>query len=438
MSKHKTASFSPDVLDSGIRFFLYIFIFWLPYSKAVVETCVILALLLWIIKRIWLWHQGKSGARHLWFWYLQPESTGLNQSIVFFLLACLLSSLSSFFWDRALRGFITKTCEWFVIYFLVVEAFKEKKHIYVALSVFIFTAMATSFDSICQYHWGHPDIFFGYPLTIDHRATAGFTHPNSLGGFLTVVIPLLLGGSLIKGKSSGWKFVPVFFIIAVWSLVLTFSRASWLGVIIGVLFFAFFAWNKRFLRVVLIFCLLAVLIGPFFLNSPQLREEFRLSDKNVSVTTGWRWQVWKDSLEMIKEKPLLGHGINTFMPLFQEYRSNISGQAGDIWTPTYAHNTFLQLLTETGILGFAMFLWILKNIFGSSLLTIEQTRERDLKMWLLGSLAGSLAFLVQSLADNNFYSLQLSSLFWLNVGLSFAMVKLLSKDDSCGIKNVHN
>src|SRR3989338_7503752 len=278
----RSSGFTPDRLDAVIRFFLYVFIFWLPYSKAVLEICVIAALAVWIIKRIWLWGQQK---RPLNFQNLiislKPVDSPLNRPIYFFLLACFLSAITSFFWERAIVGFLAKTAEWFVIYFLVIEVFKEKKHIYTALGILLFTALATSFDSIRQYYWAYKDIFFGYPLTNDRRATAAFSHPNSLGGFMAVVIPVVFSGLFLRNKKLFFKFTPVLLILMIWSLVLSFSRASWLGDILGVSFFAFGIRKKVFLKVILIMCIAAAMLMPLFLESPQLREEFRLSDQNI-------------------------------------------------------------------------------------------------------------------------------------------------------------
>jgi len=136
-------------IDSAIRFFLYILIFWLPYSPAVVESCVVICLILWIFKRgIIAIGQSKSAKtfKEGVFQFLRdfkPESTFLNKPIVFFLLACVISVTNSAFFAQSLQNFFTKTLEWFIVYFLVVEVFKDKKHVYVALMVFMFTAFST-------------------------------------------------------------------------------------------------------------------------------------------------------------------------------------------------------------------------------------------------------------------------------------------------------
>ena len=127
----------PERIDAFIRFFLYVLIFWLPYSPAVVESCVIICLVLWIFKRSVIIRQQKSlpSARKKKFYeYLRgfsPAPSFINKPIAFFLMFCLIPSISSVFWVQSLHNFLTKTLEWFIVYFLVVEVVHKKKHIYI-------------------------------------------------------------------------------------------------------------------------------------------------------------------------------------------------------------------------------------------------------------------------------------------------------------------
>ena len=141
-----------DRIDSSIRIFLYILIFWLPYSPAVVESCVILCLILWILKRSIMLASSRNifrsfgGTLNVILKAFKPESTFLNKPIGFFLIACILSVTSSAFFAQSFHNFLTKTLEWFIIYFLVVEVFKNKNHIYIVLGIFMFTAFSTVLD----------------------------------------------------------------------------------------------------------------------------------------------------------------------------------------------------------------------------------------------------------------------------------------------------
>ena len=235
-----------DRIDALIRFFLYILIFWLPYSPAVVECCVVISVILWLIKRSVILTRQRGFARILkgglsgFLKNIKPESTFLNKPIAFFLFACILSVTSSAFFVQSLHNFLTKTLEWFIIYFLVVEVFKDKKHVYIAFAIFMFTAFSTVIDSLVQMYITHKDIFFGYTIEPGGRATAGFKTPNGLGGYLTGVIPVLFAWVLLGKQEFCYRLIVLLILsLSVWSLIITFSRGAWIGVFFGGMFLLF-------------------------------------------------------------------------------------------------------------------------------------------------------------------------------------------------------
>jgi len=132
---------------------------------------------------------------------------------------------------------------------------------------------------------------------------------------------------------------------------------------------------------------------------------------------------------MIQDKPAFGHGLNTFMPLFQEYRERYKGKFD--FGPTYAHNSFIQLTAETGLVGLTGFLGILFRLFKKVIAQIRSVRQNSSSTMLAaGLLAGIFAFLIQSIVDTNFYSLQPSVLFWFMVGTLIAHQRLLSVENT--------
>jgi len=346
----------------------------------------------------------------------------------------MLSIASSAFFEQSLRNFLTKTLEWFIVYFLVVEVFKDKKHVYIALVIFIFTTFSTSLDALLQYHITHKDIFLGHTINPGGRATAGFKTSNGLGGYLTLAVPMLLAWISLGKQSLHHRliFLSIFFFM-VWSLVVTFSRGAWIGTFFGAMFlllfilfprerlqfyFSFwFLWATVFLFVSFILILANSSSRPLF-------ERYE--------TIQWRLDIWSISTEMIKDKPFFGHGINTFMKVFQAYRRN------SMMGPTYAHNCYIQLATETGILGLFCFLGIIGKAFHQSLgaVKLNFTQDRNLGVLIIGLLSGILAFLVHSFFDTNFYSLQLSVYLWLMIGMLVAICKIYGDTAQDEGKNV--
>ena len=408
-------------IDSGIRFFLYLLIFWLPYSKAVVESSVVIALVLWIVKRGLILRRFHAIDKKKLLRMCAPAGSFLNGPITIFLIFGMVSALTSTLFLQSLHGYLTKILEWFIIYFLILEVFTTKKHIRIAFIIFLFTSISTVLDSLQQFYWTHKDIFLGY-VVHDNRATGGFNHSNDLAGYLTFVIPVVMVHPFWNKNSMGKFFLGmVLTVLSVWSLVVTFSRGAWLAVAAGVFFFLCFV--GRSWRPFIILGIMAFILGTgiFFTTN---KKEFRVDAHDVHHTVHWRYDLWEDSLKMILNRPNFGYGPNTFMPTFFDFGRAIRG--GGYYTPTYAHNCFIQLAAEMGIFGLGSFLWIVGLLFQKVIVQLKNLKAGDynLKILSTGMLGGTLAFLGHSFVDTNLFSLQLSALFWMMVGLQVAVYNL--------------
>lgn len=411
-------------INSLIRFFLCLIIFWLPYSPAVIESSVIAGLLLWIFKRSVACRRlnGNLAAFRL-------ADTPLNRPIFLFGVICFLSSLSSPFWQQSLPDFLTKTLEWFIVYFLVIEGVTERKHIYLIFGVFAATLLATILDSLVQYYVTYKDIFLGHVIEPGTRATAGFKAPNSLGAYLTVVIPIVFAWIFKKNGRLRYRLLLtllLFFVI--WSLVVTFSRGALLTALGGIMFFTLlYGLHRRYWEFCLTIGVLFLLVVLWGMFGFILTSDWKIPSLRYD-TVSWRLHVWQDASRMVQDSWFLGHGINTFMQTFEVYRTDAGG------SPTYAHNSYLQMVVETGVAGLVSFLWVLGNLFRwlSSHISRYGIRNDDLILPALGVWSGITAFLLQSFSDNQFYSLQLSVYLWFMVGLLVAMTKEIKWQSSNG------
>jgi len=344
-------------------------------------------------------------------------SSYLNKIIYWFIFVCVLSSLGSPFMGSSLSNFVTKQLEWFVIFFLVLEVFTEKKHFKILFIVFLVTSCSTALDALWQFHFSGKDIFLGRVIDLGSRATAGFKTPNSLGGYLEIVIPffsvLFMKSHFIKldSKVKGFLLGLLF-----WSIVITFSRGAWLGTAVGLGSVIFLLRSPTFINKKTGFILLSIayillIVFIFFI----LSNNAELADRSSK----WRLMFWNNCLEMIWARPIFGHGINTFMKVTPYYNPLF------IYHPSYAHNSYLQIWVETGTAGLACFLIMLGMPFVKALKIIRSKLNTDLKVIHLGWTGGLLAFVVHSFLDNHFYSLQLSIYFWFSLGILVALQRLI-------------
>ena len=202
---------------------------------------------------------------------------------------------------------------------------------------------------------------------------------------------------------------------------LTYSRGAWIGFLVGLIIivaYKSFRSSKR-ARALLVLLIIVLAIGIFFLLPSAIKG--RIESVGTIKGSGLvRLKLWQEALGIIKDFPLFGAGLNTYMAVSLRYSIPGGGER-----MSYAHNSYLQMAAETGLAGLACFLWILVRFFR---LEFRALLLRDSPLWgySLGLLAGISAFLIHSFFDNNLYSLQLATLFWFMLGLAVSTQRIIS------------
>jgi len=353
-----------EKLDVAIRFFFYVLIFWIPYSNAAIESSFGFCFFFWMIKRVLIFVKSDKtgmnlGCKALMFLKaFKPICSGINRPIYYFLLACVFSALWSVSPAISAFSFFAKTLEVYLIFFVIVEVFTDKKQVFIAMGVLTFTAFSTVIDSFIQHYITFRDIFTGQEAFNNDRATAAFKTANSLGAYLVVAIPVVLSMAFQRSKKFLFRLLLMIIVFCMcWSLLITYSRGAWVAASVAVLFFVLFSVvkSKKLISFGLFFVVVALIVSVFV--GSRMRNDFGSKEFNRSDTMAWRVGVWGDSMQMIKNKPVFGYGINTFAKEFQKIRT------ADAESPTYAHNCYIQIAAETGLLGLICFLWIIISIF---------------------------------------------------------------------------
>lgn len=196
------------------------------------------------------------------------------------------------------------------------------------------------------------------------------------------------------------KYFILFLNIAILAcLIYTSSRASWFGWIGGFMFFALYkrGFKKRILWLIFIGILLIT-----FMSLPTLRNNiyYNIGEKRIESATH-RLNAYKLTLNYLSNNPrVLFWGVG-----FMDWRYSLYG----ITTVASAHNNYLDVLAELGILGLIIFCWFWTLIFKmSKKLSNEKIfGGRSFSAILIGyfvaSLSGELIYPVWSL--ESFFSL---------------------------------
>lgn len=116
---------------------------------------------------------------------------------------------------------------------------------------------------------------------------------------------------------------------------------------------------------------------------------------------------WGLALDMFKESPLIGKGLNSFDIAF-----NASGIRSSYYDFAGAHNSYIQLLSETGIIGFVLYMAaIIRSMYKGMRTLINGCKD---EIYLYGSIGMMLVMLVYALSGNVLYQpQQLIAFFWL-------------------------
>jgi hypothetical protein len=125
-----------------------------------------------------------------------------------------------------------------------------------------------------------------------------------------------------------------------------------------------------------------------------------------------RLDYWKEALGVLYDYPVFGSGLNTYSQVAPHYKITWGG---------YPHNSYLQTAAELGLVGLFALLWMLGSLFKNSFRRINNMPEGFPRSVLIGTLAGYFAYLVHSFFDTTFYSVQLSTFFWLMMALAVAV-----------------
>lgn len=246
--------------------------------------------------------------------------------------------------------------------------------------------------------------------TLQDNRLSSFFHPvaNYAAMFLGPILILTVGWLLWKQLSRWWWIAVVVMAAA---LILTVSFGGYLAVGVGA-FILWWRWpNRRAKGLAMIIAAVAILLGIFVLSkTPYLAEKFTSSDRSSALV---RTQIWRTSVEMIKDRPFFGVGPNAFEPIYRATIPKLYWPPLE-WLVSQPHQLYLALWLETGLLGLIVF-------FGLMTLWIKRVwrMARTGDEIAVTALAAMLAILAHGLVDTPYFKNDLALIFVLVFILPF-------------------
>jgi len=316
------------------------------------------------------------------------------------------------------------------IYFLEKDITLLKKIFYCLL--FVFTILVC--DGFLQYFTGKN--IFGWKLIYPGpRVSSLFGEELILGSFVTRMYPLLIGLLFFFNFSKNKKLLFSLFTFAILFLVLISGErtAFFLMIILFILMFFLIYKNKKFIRnIFLVVLTLSILIlslsGSIKKRIIDVTIEQMLtpnSDKKIYILSKQHDEHYTSAIRMFKNYPIFGVGVKNFRIFCKKEEFYIS----DYTCSPHPHSTYIQLLSETGLIGFlivsSIFIFINFRLF----LHLKGNYKNnplysDLQICLLISVYLTLWPIVPS---GNFFNNWLSVVYFYPVGILLWSLKHKNK-----------
>jgi O-antigen ligase len=255
-----------------------------------------------------------------------------------------------------------------------------------------------------------------------------FINRHHFAGYMELAIALPLG-LLFSGAIESYKR-PIFAFVAMMmgvALIMTNSRGGIISLGAEILFLVIVAGpglrrGKRrargdrvksaMLRAGLAFGLIAVLIGGTLAVGGSAVFTRLIGTANADDPTTGRTHFWSVALDVIKAYPIVGSGLGSFGVIYTRYDSR-----NGFYRLEQAHNDYLQILADAGILGGILGLAFLAILFGRGFARRE-TDDKFRRGVATGALAGCFAVLIHSFFDFTLHTTSNALLFLILAALA--------------------
>ncbi len=322
------------------------------------------------------------------------------------------------------------------LFYIIADTVKKKEELRRLIGVVLFSGFAVAIIGFLQVIFLpqmsiimsilEPYKVFGFDPH-RFRMVSTFLDPNMLGGFLMVFLFISIGlayyGKTNFNKLLFWALSLLFFI----AIILTFSRGTYLSVVVGLFVFTLLKRKGPTLLLLLLLTFGLMFLPPVqsrlstMINFPGGHEVNLLFAKiKVDASAYSRIISWQDGFKVLSHNILSGTGYNTYYYASKEY-----GVEGTISPTAFGVDSSLLLIfVTTGIIGFSLYVNLLFNI-----LRLMKKSESFLTAWqlkgvALGMFLGYLTLIIHSTFSNFLLFPFILELTWIFIGIVIAAYKI--------------
>jgi O-antigen ligase len=360
-----------------------------PWAITVILMITLIALTAFIITKTWEDH---------FHWIKTP----LDKPIIALMALCLISYIFSVHKPTSFRALIL-LLNYLVIFYLTIHTFRTRKDMVHLIYVIIGMAFFLSLFGLFKHFGANPFPFWEYTdlAQSTDRLASTYGNPDHLAGFMEMALPLLLGLLLLQYARTKTLLLLYITAMALTALILTLSRGAWLGITAALVFMAVCLFKDRHFHrkrlLIGICCTTLAALMVILSTTPVVERITTTAEKDTQSNLYGRIQGWKGTIDMIRDYPLTGIGLGTYVYTFTRYQPPGLGTHR-----TMAHNDYLHFISETGLAAVGLILFFAVVLYAKGYRKLKNPSQL-VRGTTLGALAGITAIIVHSFFDFNLH-----------------------------------
>jgi O-antigen ligase len=359
------------------------------WGQAILEVGAAVLLLLWGVMGV----RQQSLEIH-WNWLYLP------------LLGLGTVALAQYGFGLSVYPYLTKVelLKWsayIVLFFLTFESFRTTKQLKQLVWFLLGLGFVVSLFAIVQHFTFNGKLYWFVPLPTGAAPFGPFVNSNHFAGFVELVVPLGLALLLFRARRPEQvTLLLLFTIVPIAALILSGSRGGIISILLELALLAFLSRAHQIGRKQLLGATgIAALAGTFtlWLGVSTAVEHFeRLTHGGIAQEL--RVSLYRDTWQIFRDHPLMGTGLGTLVAMYPQHASFYDGRTVD-----HAHNDYLELLADTGVLGGLCGLAFIGLLLWQSLRGLQTIGGRSARAIRAGAFAACAGLLIHSLVDFNLH-----------------------------------
>ena len=366
-----------------------------------------------------------------------------NKPLIIFFIFCIYCILLSIFVAEDMMLSFESSLFYFrigvfscFIWYLIDQDKKILTYFYYAL---VLCFLALVIDGYIQYFTGINLV--GFKIS-GIRVSSFFRDELILGSYLSRLFPLLFALFLVKKKQKFEIYlIGLLFILVDVLIFMSGERSAFFFLNLSTVFIIILIKEYQKFRlvtfIIAIICITVISLNSSILNDRMFKgpaQDMGLSgsSKEAVIFSAAHDSLIRTAYNMFKDQPILGHGPKMFRVVCKDEKY----ATGIIPCNTHPHNFYVQLLAETGIVGFSFLLSVLVYVLYVGLRQFKSIvfkQKRPLSDYQVCLLAGILITVWPLTTNGNFFNNWLMITYSLPVG--FYLQSIYSKKK---IKNIRN